>query len=160
MKSEPLEVGAVLALFLATARFAAFAANSGGEVIIVYNTRMPESKDVAAYYAERRQVPANQIFGFALSTNENMTRAEFRDSLQKPLASELERRKLWEIAAQDVSATTNQPVRAGPRVVESKIRYAVLTYGVPLRILSDPTVQEEGPENLKPELSRNEAAVD
>ena len=160
LKSKPSQVCAVLALLLGTATFAVFAANPGDEVIIVYNTRMRESKDVAAYYAERRQVPANQIFGFALSTDENMTRAEFRDSLQQPLAAELEKRQLWRIASQDVSATTNQPVGAGPRVVESKIRYAVLTYGVPLRILSDPNVQEEAPENLKPELRRNEAAVD
>jgi uncharacterized protein (TIGR03790 family) len=33
-------------------------------------------------------------------------------------------------------------------------------YGVPLRILSDPTLKEEASEKIKPELRRNEAAVD
>jgi len=158
--TKPPQAGAVLALLLATATFPVLAANPGDEVIIVYNTRMPESRDVAAHYAEKRGVPANHMFGFALPANENMTRAEFQDSLQKPLAVELEKRKLWHIAVQNVSATTNQPFRAGPGVVESKIRYAVLAYGVPLRILSDPNLKEEGLEKLKPELRRNEAAVD
>jgi len=54
------------------------AAGPGDEVIVIYNTRVPESKSVAEHYAERRQVPADQIFGFALSTNEDMSRAELR----------------------------------------------------------------------------------
>ncbi len=114
--TKPPQAGAVLALLLATATFPVLAANPGDEVIIVYNTRMPESRDVAAHYAEKRGVPANHMFGFALPANENMTRAEFQDSLQKPLAVELEKRKLWHIAVQNVSATTNQPFRAGPGV--------------------------------------------
>src|ERR1035441_7770025 len=73
------------------------AANPGDEVIIVYNTRVPESQGVADYYAQRRLVPTNQIFGLALSPNENMSRAEFRDVLQKPLAEALKQRKLWKI---------------------------------------------------------------
>ena len=46
------------------------------------------------------------------------------------------------------------------KVVESKIRYAVLCYGVPLRIEQDPNLKEEGMENLRPEMRRDEAAVD
>ena len=136
------------------------AANPGDEVIIVYNTRVPESKGVAEYYAQRRQVPANQIFGFGLSTNEDMSRKEFRDSLEKPLAKALEAGKLWRIASCSVPATTNHPARKEPKVVESRIRYALLCYGVPLRITPDPELKEEGVEELRPELRRNEAAVD
>ena len=136
------------------------AANPGDEVIIVYNTRVPESKGVADYYAERRLVPASQIFGFALSTNEDMSRAEFRDDLQKPLAQTLKKQKLWQIGPTIVPATTNHPGRVEWKPVESKIRYAVLCYGVPLRIDKDPNFKEEGMEKLRPELRRDEAAVD
>src|SRR5882762_8468184 len=110
------------------------AANAGDEVVIVYNSRVPESKEIAEHYAEQRHVPANQIFGFKLTVDEDMSRAEFRDSLQKPLAEALEKKKLWHIASQAVPATTNQPAHKEMRVVQSKIRYAVLCYGVPLRI--------------------------
>ena len=46
----------------------------GGEVVVIYNSRLPESKAVAEHYALLRQVPDNQVFGFALTTNEEMSR--------------------------------------------------------------------------------------
>ena len=113
-------------------------ANPGDQVVIVYNTRVPESKAVADYYAARRLVPTNQIFGFALSTNDDISRTEFRDDLQKPLAQGLTKRKLWQIGQTIVPATTNRPGRVEWKPVESKIRYALLCYGVPLRIEKDP----------------------
>ncbi len=136
------------------------AANAGDEVIVVYNTRVPESKTVADYYAERRHVPTTQIFGFALSTNDDIPRVEFRTSLQKPLAQALVARKLWQVEPSVVHATTNRPGRVEWRVVTSKIRYALLCYGVPLRIPHDPLFKEEGTETLRPEMRRDEAAVD
>ena len=135
-------------------------ANPGDEVIIVYNTRVPESKGVADHYAERRHVPASQIYGFPLSTNESMSRAEFREALQKPLAETLKKQKLWQIGPTIIHATTNHPGRVEWKVVESKIRYAALCYGVPLRIDRDPNLKEEGMENLRPEMRRDEAAMD
>jgi uncharacterized protein (TIGR03790 family) len=138
----------------------ALAADPGAEVIVLYNTRVPESKRVALYYAERRHVPAGQIFGFKLSTDENMTREEFRDSLQKPLAAQLESKKLWHIAPQPRTGTNSGSSRMVSKVVRSNIRYAVLAYGMPLRILSDPNLKELHMETVPPELRRNEAAVD
>src|SRR5689334_18619603 len=84
------------------------AAGSGDEVVVIYNTRMPESKDVADYYAARRNVPKSQIIGFALSTNEIITRTEFQDSLQKPLAKALEAKKLWHVASDIISPTNSE----------------------------------------------------
>jgi uncharacterized protein (TIGR03790 family) len=80
--------------------------------------------------------------------------------MQKPLAATLRKQKLWQIAPTIIHATTNQPGRMEWKVVESKIRYAVLCYGVPLRIDRDPNYKQEGLENLRPELRRDEAAVD
>jgi uncharacterized protein (TIGR03790 family) len=136
------------------------AAGPGDEVIIVYNRQVPESKNVAEHYADRRQVPASQIFGFDLTTNEAMSRGEFRDSLQKPLAAALESKKLWHVGSRIIHATAKQPGRVDWMVIQSRIRYAVLCYGVPLKILADPSLNEKATENLRPELRRNEAAVD
>jgi uncharacterized protein (TIGR03790 family) len=149
-----------VAMMLVTGRWPARAANPGDEVVVVYNTRVPESKSVAEYYAQRRHVPAGQVFGFALSTGDEMTRTEFRDDLQHPLAKILEQKKLWHIASRVVPGTTNHPSRVDLLVVSSKIRYAALCYGVPLRIASDPNLKEEGMDKLRPEMRRNEAAVD
>jgi uncharacterized protein (TIGR03790 family) len=136
------------------------AGQPGDEVVVVYNSRMPESKDVADYYAQRRQVSPNQVFGFPLSTNEDMSRKEFRDSLEKPLAKALEAGKLWRIGSRSVPATTDRPARKEKVVVQSKIRYALLCYGVPLRIAADPELKEPGEQEVRAELRRNEAAVD
>src|SRR2546430_2635003 len=96
--------------------FAFGAGNPGDEVIIVYNTQMPESKEVADYYAQRRHVPTNQMFGFSLSTSEVISREEFRDKLEKPLARVLEAQKLWHVTSHPVAATTNQSSRVERKV--------------------------------------------
>ena len=130
------------------------------EVVVIYNTRLPESKAVAEHYAQVRQVPENQVLAFALSTNEEMSRAEFHDTLQVPLAKKLESEKLWRFGAFTNAATNGQPERIVRHVTASKIRYAVLCWGVPLKIASDPTIHEHLNTNLPPQLQRNEAAVD
>jgi uncharacterized protein (TIGR03790 family) len=150
----------VLALCACAVACSLRAANPGDEVIVVYNTHVPESKAVADYYAERRHVPAKQVFGFPLSTGDDMSRAEFRDALQKPLADKLGEEKLWQIGMTMVPATTNHPSRVEWKPVISKIRYAVLCYGVPLRVAHDPLLKEEGLDKLRPEMRRDEAAVD
>src|SRR5208283_988110 len=83
----------------------------GDEVVVIYNSRLPESKAVAEYYARARQVPENQVFGFALTTNEEMSRLEFRDALQTPLAERLEAGKLWRFGSFTNAATNGQPKR-------------------------------------------------
>ncbi len=125
-----------------------WAAESGSSVVVVYNSTMPESKQVAEHYAQRRQVPASQVFGFELPATESMTRLEFLEQLQKPLLKNLQANKLF-----TVSATSRQPV-------DASIRYAVLCYGVPTKILRDPTLVEPQADKLPVELRRSEAAVD
>jgi uncharacterized protein (TIGR03790 family) len=145
-------------LILALAPFLVHA--GGDEVVVIYNTRVPESKDVAEHYAKMRQVPEKQIYGFELTPDEEISRAEFRDSLQLPLAKKLESDGLWQFGSITIAATNGQPKRTVRKVIDSKIRYAVLCYGVPLKIASDPDIHEITAEKMKPELRRNEAAVD
>ena len=145
-------------VLLATAPLLARA--GGDEVVVIYNSRVPESKIVADHYAQVRQIPEKQIYGFDLTTNEEMSRAEFRDSLQVPLANKLEADGLWKLAMTFYPGTTNQPDRAVRKVVASKIRYTVLCYGVPLKITPDINIHENVAEKMQPELRRNEAAVD
>ena len=131
-------------------------AESGESVVVVYNKRVPESKDVAEHYAQQRQVPAAQVIGLNLPQSEKMTRAEFREQLQEPLFKWLLEKKLF-------TRNPLQPKPGGlppPPLLGAKIRYAVLCYGVPLKIAADPTLVETGSERVKPELRRNEAAVD
>src|SRR5947208_2823034 len=98
----------ILGILADAGAFALRAANPGDEVVIVYNERLPESRALANYYAQQRQVPASQIFGFDLSTSEEISRKDFQDSLQKPLARALEDKKLWHIGSQPGRLMTNR----------------------------------------------------
>ena len=131
----------------------------GDEVVLLYNSRVPASKIVAEHYAAMRHVPENQIFGFAVTTNETITRADFTDFLQKPLADDLERTGLWKIGDVKIQASGTEPAHTERRVTESKIRYAVLCYGMPLKIARSPT-PEPAADRLPKEFQRDEAAVD
>ena len=146
--------------FLLLAATPLLAQAGGNEAVVIYNSRVPESRVVAEHYAKLRQVPEKQIYGFELTTNEEMSRAEFRDSLQLPMAKKLEADGLWKLATTFYRGTNDQPDRAVRKVVASKIRYAVLCYGVPLKIASDAGIHEIAAEKMQPELRRNEAAVD
>jgi uncharacterized protein (TIGR03790 family) len=154
--------GLVLFVIFSTCRSIA-ATNEGNQVVIVYNSRMPGSKEVAEHYAEKRMVPPSHIFGFALTTNDDISRDDFRDGLQRPLSKALEKANLWHIGLAHVPLGTNGGLHTIFKVDRSEIRYAVLCYGVPLRIAEDPRIKEERPQNLRPEqrfLAGNTAAVD
>ena len=136
------------------------AQGQGNEVVVIYNTRLAESRDVAEHYAEVRHVPAGQVLGVDLTDAEVVSRAEFRDRLQLPLTKMLTERKLWVL-----EATTNAPAAPDPGqikngVIQSRIRYAVLCYGLPLKIAEDPDLRESGAGRVQDELRRNGAAVD
>ena len=126
-------------------------ADSGADVAVVFNSRSVDSRDVAAYYAERRGVPTNQIWGFDMSTAEAITRTEYVEKIQTPILKKLEDTKLW----------VWQPGTNSTRRLESsKIKYLLLCYGVPTKFLADTNLVEQGTESARPELRRTEASVD
>lgn len=123
----------------------------GREVVVLYNSKLSESRQVAEYYAQRRQVPSNQVIGLALPTSEAMSRSEYLTQLQAPLVGRLDARKLF--------VFTNHPA-GGRAVAEARIRFLALCYGVPIKVKPDATLVEAQSEKLFPELRRNEASVD
>ncbi|HLH52558.1 MAG TPA: TIGR03790 family protein [Verrucomicrobiae bacterium] len=155
MKLLPLIMG-----FVGASLIWARAAGPGDEVVVVYNSRVPQSKEIAEYYALKRQVPTNQVFGFDLPTGEDMSRGEYSTMLQFPLAKAIKSNKLWEFSTEFRPATDHQESKLIWKIEQSKIRYAALCYGVPVRITQDPTYVGENSEKLTPDMRRNEAAVD
>jgi len=136
------------------------AADSGASVVVIYNSKMPESKEVADYYAQRREVPASQVFGFDLPVTEAMTRKEYLEQLQTPLLKKLEANKLFTFQTAGSAEEGKSPDKTLRRLADSSIRYAVLCYGVPTKILRDTNFVELEAAKLPAELRRNEAAVD
>jgi uncharacterized protein (TIGR03790 family) len=144
---------------LTTLAFAlnAIAADPGSEVAVVFNTRVPESKQVAEHYAEVRRVPKTQVIGLDLPVAEAISRADYRKQLELPLVEALAKRKLLELSSK--ARPKNAPVTYSP-TLRASIRYIVLCYGVPLKITADATIKEPEFASVRPELQRNEASVD
>ena len=116
------------------------AAEPGSEVVVVYNRNLPESKQLAEYYAARRLVPAGQLFGVDVNAaSEVMTRADFREKLEKPVFDWLIAQKLFTLNPLKKTGAVDARMSA---LSEAKIRYLVLSYGIPLKVARDSTVQE------------------
>ena len=125
-----------LTIFLFTA-LACIAAEPGASVVVVYNSDMPESKQVADHYAKRRNVPAAQIFGFPLPKGEAISRVDYLERLEKPLLEKI-----------------------GTNASSWTFRYVLLCYGVPTKILPDLELKEDLPTTLQTELRRTDCSVD
>ena len=86
-------------------------AQTGANVIVVANEALPASVEIAEYYVQRRQVPANQLLKIRTSVADQISRQEFQATIHEPIIAWL--------------------VRTGSI---DRILYVVLTKGVPLRI--------------------------
>jgi len=124
----------------------------GSSVVVIYNSLLRESKEVALHYSKLRNVPSNQILGFDLPSDEAMTRKDYQLKLEIPLLKKLIDTKLFE------SYTNKGKVMLPP--LRSKIRYGVLCYGVPVKILEDKNVASKDDGQIPQKLNRNEASVD
>ncbi len=144
-----------MALSLAACVLTLRAAGPGDSVVVIYNSRMPGSRDVARHYATRRGVPGDRVMGLKLPVGETMSRAEYRGQLQEPLLEFLERKKLFVYPSAEDAAN-----QGDLKPIAAAVRYAVLCYGVPLRIAEDPSLVEPGADKLPDGLRRNGAAVD
>lgn len=143
-------------LFLAACG-AVWAEDDGNSVVVIYNKNLPESKQVAEHYAARRKVPNNHLFAVDVSANELISRPEYRDKIEQPVFDWLVKEKLFTPNPKKPAKgeTTYHPL------TEAKVRYMVLCYGVPLRVVRDTSLKEPATEKIQEALrGRNEAAVD
>ncbi|MFM8807291.1 MAG: TIGR03790 family protein, partial [Chthoniobacterales bacterium] len=86
--------------------------------LVVFNTRDPESRALADYYAERRYIPYEQVIGLDCPTEEEITRDQFSDTIETPLKKLFDRKGF-----EDQTEVTG-----------SRIRYVALMRGMPLKI--------------------------
>lgn len=132
----------------------------GAEVVVLYNSALPDSRGVAEHYAARRNVPTNQIIGLSLPPSEGITRSDFESRLLKPLLAELTSRDLLRLRDEIRPAQEDRPGRVIQSIAESRVRTFAICWGVPLRVLEDASRREAETASLPEALRRNEAAVD
>ncbi len=146
-----------MAVLLGLTLVPARARASGGEVVVLYTTRVPEGREVAEHYARKRQVPDTQVIGLDIPTGNQLSRDQFLLSIQTPLLMELQRRGLMTFEI-DTSRGPSEPPRY--TCTRSSVRYLALTYGIPWSIAPDAAAEASAPASIPPQGRRTEASVD
>ena len=117
---------------------------------ILYNSASRDSKALAEYYANSRNIPPTNLVGLSLPDTEEISRADYNKLLLAPLIHEYDTRDWW----------TREKSPEGLLVpVHSQIRILVCMRGVPSRIAADPGLPMPKPDE-KSYLEGNLAAVD
>ena len=134
------------------------AGDLAARVVILANSREPESVSLAEFYAEKRGVPRANIIALPLPEAESITWREFIDQIYTPLQDELYRRGWLEGTA---TSLLDKLGRKRYGFSGHHLSYLVLCRGVPLRIYNDPTLLEaKAGTKINPQFNKNEAAVD
>jgi uncharacterized protein (TIGR03790 family) len=127
-------------------------------VIVLANSREPESVKLAEFYAQKRAIPPINIIALPLSAEETITWREFIDQLYRPLQKELVHRG-WIDGT--VSTLNDRLGRQRYTISGHHISYLVTCRGVPLRIANDPSLLDEDTgRKVGRLLYKDEAAVD
>ena len=93
---------------------------SARDLVIVFNRNLPESRAVAAYYAQKRRVPADNLVGVNVSASEDMSRQDYNSKLVPPVKAMVDRLK-----------------------AKGRTPAILLVYGIPLRVGSAPLTVPE-----------------
>ncbi len=147
-----------VALALGTGPLRAADGDLAARVVILANSRQPESVELAEFYAGKRGVPPANIVALPLPEAESITWRQFIDEVYQPLQDELYRRGWIEGTA---SSLLDRLGRKRYALTGHRISYLVVCRGVPLRIYNDPTLLAETTgRKINPQLNKNEGAVD
>ena len=115
--------------------------------VVLFNSADEESKKLADYYAERREIPSANVLALACPLTEEISRQEFVSTIAVPLRSKLIKGGFW----------SEDP--ATGRIISTKVRFVAVMRGIPLKVRADETVvpdrSQPGPIGTK-----NEASVD
>ncbi len=118
--------------------------------IVVFNKDIPESVELAKFYAEKRGIARNHLVALSCSKTEEISRDEYDTMIRDPLRAAFSERNWWSVS---------EPHDGHVNVTNNSIRFVALIKGVPLKIrpASDyPGDKPSGP----PIGNRNDASVD
>ena len=117
--------------------------------IVVFNKDVPESVELAKFYAQKRGIARDHLVGLSVSRTEEISRDEYDMMIRNPLREMFKERNWW---------TLEKGVENG-RVIASTIRFVAVIKGIPLKVRATndyPNDKPGGP----PIGNRNDASVD
>src|SRR4051812_36514239 len=118
--------------------------------IVVFNKDVPESVELAKFYAEKRGIARDHLVGLSVSKTEEISRDEYDTMIRDPLRAVFKERKWWAL---------NEPRSGQVTVVSNQIRFVAMIKGMPLKIR--PVNNYPGDKPGGPPIgNRNDASVD
>lgn len=118
--------------------------------IVVFNKDVPESVELAKFYAQKRGIARDHLIGLSVSKTEEISRDEYDTMIRDPLRAVFKERHWW---------TLNEPRGGAVTVASNSIRFVALIKGIPLKIRATPDYPGDKPGG-PPVGNRNDASVD
>ena len=118
--------------------------------IVLYNKAVPDSVELAKFYAEQRSIASDHLIGLNCSTEEEISREEYDATIADPLREIFKQRHWWML---------HEPPKQPPVVTASTIHFAAIIKGIPLKVRSTAAYVGDQP-RPGPITRRNEASVD
>ncbi len=143
-------------LLLGLASLAVAVSDPAAHLVILANSREPESVALAHFYAQQRGVPVENILALPLPEEETITWRQFIDEVYQPVQDELYRHGWLEGTA---STLLDRFGRKRYAFTGHRLSYLVTCRGVPLRLTNDPALLTEAKHLIEPYV-KNESAVD
>ena len=118
--------------------------------IVVFNRDVPESVELAKFYAEKRGIARDHLVGLNCSPNEEISRDEYEATIAEPLRVVFKERKWW---------TVHDATDGRSSVTANSIRFVALIKGMPMKIRPENEYRGDQP-STAPTGNHNEASVD
>src|SRR4051794_5137934 len=118
--------------------------------IVVFNKDVPESVELAKFYAQKRGIARDHLVGLSVSRTEEIGRDEYDTMIRDPLRAVFKQRNWW---------TLNEPHGGQVTVTSNQIRFVAMMKGIPLKIRPAATYPGDKPGG-PPIGNRNDASVD
>ncbi len=124
-----------------------------GQVAVLYNSAVEESRELAEHYAEERGIPRGNLVGLPMPAARDISRAAYESSIRDPLRAHFDSQNWWRRAL-DANTGFTLPV-------QNRIRVIAVMRGVPLRVKPEPKPEDAPPPPADDPLAKHdEASVD
>ena len=118
--------------------------------IVVFNKDVPESVELAKFYAQKRGIAPDHLVGLSCPKSEEINREEYDTTIRDPVRATFKERKWWML----------QEPPSGPiTIAANSIRFVALMKGIPLKIRAAADYPGDKAGGA-PIAGRNEASVD
>ncbi|MEY2532036.1 MAG: hypothetical protein QOI96_2121, partial [Verrucomicrobiota bacterium] len=117
--------------------------------IVIYNTALPDSVELAKFYAQQRGIAREHLVGLLCPVEEEISREQYDAAIANPLREIFKERRWW------VLRDTPEQTIAG-----SSIHFVAIIKGMPLKIRATASAYPGDEPGPGPAFNRNEASVD